>query len=150
MDIKPLEIEESCKYVGAVIPAGQAYAGRIPRYPDPEIYSPEVIKGFPKWPELYFDGKEITYRLIDPSDDPLRDTLIMFDTKEEVLALLGEPPTKEYVEAVKAWRYRYSDKVLLWIIDDALNCVNLPKYDPADDLMVPWKFVFVQPQNEVS
>ena len=132
-----------CAYVGEPIPPGQLHQGRIPFYPDPELYSPEVLEGFEKWPQLFVAAmsQRLTYRVVDPrqNDYKISSTLRKNDSLTDLLDLLGEPEFMQEHEYVGLILYHYSIDVEITLRNGYVDSIILLEQGEGEG----WDFVLV-------
>lgn len=128
-----------------VVPQGLPSDNGFPLYPDPNIYSPEIMKGYREWPELYASADRLSYRAIDPKEEVVKSfaTLRRGDPTTQVYQLLGEPSFIDHHPQANATVLHYSLEVRIAIREEALHSVFLEEGELGDMDFRTWNFVFV-------
>lgn len=121
----------------------------LPLYPDPNLYSPDIIAGYNGWIELTPKTKGFTYCWINPGDSRFLQapTIRVGDTVNQVHSLLGLASRVEEVpgEGLRAEFYSQEVMILYGTDDDKVRGVHTHK-PPANHYKM-WEFVFVAPDS---
>lgn len=127
------------------IPRGLPSDNGFPLYPDPNIYPPEIMKGYNEWPELYASTERLSYRAIDPKVEAAKgfSSLRRGDTIATVYRLLGEPSYIDHHPHANATVLHYSLEVRIAVRDDALHSIFLEEGELGEMSFRTWNFVFV-------
>lgn len=120
----------------------------MPLYPDPSLYSAEIISGFNGWIELTLKDFDIVFCWVDPSEPRFRKspTLRSGDYRGHVLNLLGLPQSVEEVTDDKYLVENYSQdiSVIYNACGENILCLNIR--DVGQTSFDIWEFVFVDPR----
>jgi hypothetical protein len=119
----------------------------MPLYPDPSLYSPDIIAGFEKWVELVKPVGKVDFEWVDPSEERFKKTpsVRIGDYRDSVKNLLGEFSWSEEFEDGNLIAEFYSESVMILYETKTQTVKGIYTHREPAENYTPWRFVFVNP-----